>query len=432
MAQWRAFLEKELRLRRWVLLGITGVLCMGGALIFLVLLRGSENVLMVYLLTAAAFLIGACVTGYSLYRFFHAVLKRMGNVPPHRWQGGSISQLLYRQQQLEHGPKVVAIGGGTGMPTLLRGLKAYTSNITAVVTVADDGGGSGRLRNDLGVLPPGDIRNCIMALADAEPVMEKLLQHRFREGELTGQSFGNLMLVALTDISGSFLEAIQQLSDVLAVKGRVLPVTLDNAVLCARLRNGLEVEGESDITETAAVQHTIVDKIWLKHPVTPLPAALEAIAQADVICIGPGSLYTSVMPNLLSPSVVNAIAASRAAKVYIANIMTQPGETTGLDAADHLQAIRAHTGATLVDAVIANNNVDISEAMLERYQEEGGAPVLLESRKMEHMGVRVIGCDLVHESKSLVRHSSGRLADAVMAYYVQVREKRVNIGEETR
>ena len=232
--------------------------------------------------------------------------------------------------------KVVVIGGGTGLSTMLRGLKQYTSHITAIVTVGDDGGGSGKLREDLGMLPPGDIRNCILALADTEPLMEDLLQYRFTEGSLKGQCFGNLFLAAMAGISENFEDAVQKMSSVLAVKGKVLPVTLDDMKLVAELENGEIIEGESKIPSEVIVRKTRIKKLAIKPiDAKPLEEAIKAINNADVIIMGPGSLYTSIIPNLLVKGIPEAICKSPAKKVYISNVMTQPGETDGFKVSNH-------------------------------------------------------------------------------------------------
>ena len=236
--------------------------------------------------------------------------------------------------------KVVVIGGGTGLSTMLRGLKQYTSHITAIVTVGDDGGGSGKLREDLGMLPPGDIRNCILALADTEPLMEDLLQYRFTEGSLKGQCFGNLFLAAMAGISENFEDAVQKMSSVLAVKGKVLPVTLDDMKLIAELENGEIIEGESKIPSEVIFRNTRIKKIAIKPiDAKPLEEAIKAINNADVIIMGPGSLYTSIIPNLLVKGIPEAICKSPAKKVYISNVMTQPGETDGFKVSNHLKVL---------------------------------------------------------------------------------------------
>ena len=249
-----------------------------------------------------------------------------------------------RADLLIKGPKIVAVGGGTGLSTMLRGLKAFTSNITAVVTVADDGGGSGVLRQELGMLPPGDIRNCILALADTEPLMEQLLQYRFRGGKLNGQNFGNLFLAAMDGISSSFVEAVKRMSDVLAVTGRVLPVTLNDVTLCAELEDGSIVCGESQIGNRRQFNRCRIRRVYLEpSDAEPLDDVIDAINQADVIVLGPGSLYTSILPNLLVRGICPAIKRSSAIKIYVCNVMTQPSETEEYNVSDHIRALEEHS-----------------------------------------------------------------------------------------
>ena len=259
-------------------------------------------------------------------------------------------------QQWERGPRIVAIGGGTGLSTMLRGLKNYTRNLTAVVTVADDGGGSGMLRRDMGMPPPGDIRHCMESLANVEPIMQRLLTYRFTEGALAGQSFGNLILAALNGVTGSFEEAVSQMSQVLAITGRVIPVTSADVQLEAVFENGTRVVGESKIYDFKKQQDCRIHHVAL-IPERPraLPSALEAIREADLILLGPGSLYTSVIPNLLVEGVPEAIAQSDALKIYVCNIMTQDGETEGYTAGDHLEALMNHGAPGLVDLCLANS-----------------------------------------------------------------------------
>ena len=272
--------------------------------------------------------------------------------------------------QWERGPKITAIGGGTGLSTMLRGLKKYTKNLTAVVTVADDGGGSGVLRRDIGMPPPGDIRHCMESLANVEPIMERLLTYRFQEGSLAGQSFGNLILAALNGVTGSFEEAVAQMSQVLAITGRILPVTSADVQLEAVFENGARVVGESKISSFKKEQDCRIAHVALlpERPAA-LPAALQAIREADLILMGPGSLYTSVIPNLLVEGVVEAICRSEALKIYVCNIMTQEGETEGYTAADHVDALLSHGAPGLVDLCLANS-APVRPGLVEKYREE--------------------------------------------------------------
>ena len=322
--------------------------------------------------------------------------------------------LTCKEKGLESDPKIVTIGGGTGLSTMLRGLKVYSSNITAVVTVADDGGGSGVLRQDLGMLPPGDIRNCILALANTEPIMEKLLQYRFQDGMLKGQSFGNLFLAAMDGISSSFEQAVQRMSDVLAVKGRVLPVTLQDIKLCAHLEDGYVIVGESKICEHNRFHKGAIKKVYLEPEIAkPLDVVIEAINEADVIVLGPGSLYTSIIPNLLVNGVCEAIRDSKALKVYVCNVMTQPGETDGYSVEEHIRAIEKHSFKGIVDYCIYNT-ADILEDLKRKYRADGADVVRLETKEMGKLGIELLGEDFVCINNSYIRHDTKRLAQTII------------------
>lgn len=307
------------------------------------------------------------------------------------------------------GPRVVAIGGGTGLPVLLRGLKTATSRITAIVTVTDDGGSSGRLRGELGILPPGDIRNCLVALADTEPLVERLFQHRFSRGSLAGHSFGNLFIGAMTEVLGDFQGAIRAASQVLRVRGQVLPSTLENIQVGALLADGSRVQGETSIT--AAGQP--IRRVYLTPPgAEPVPEALEALAQADLVVLGPGSLYTSIIPNLLVEGLAGAIRDARAPRVYVVNIMTQPGETDGYTAADHLRAIVEHAGPGLVDRVLVHGGA-IHPERVARYRGQGAEPVQVDREALLALGVAVEEAPLVN-AVGLIRHDPAGLVAALL------------------
>lgn len=313
-------------------------------------------------------------------------------------------------------PKIVAIGGGHGLSAMLRGLKRYSRNITAIVTVADDGGGSGMLREDLGILPPGDIRNCIMALANTEPAMEELLQYRFTEGSLAGQSFGNLFLAAMNGICGSFEEAVHRMGEVLAITGRVLPVTNENVHLEAEFANGSRTLGESKIFYAKKINDCRIKQVRLvpEHP-KALPESLEAIRQADLILMGPGSLYTSIIPNFLVDGISEAVADSKAKKFLIMNIMTQDGESEGYTGADHVRALLRHAKPGIVDVCIANSAV-LPEEVLAPYRAEGVEQLELDRDGIEAMGILVKEYDLATGTR-YIRHDSEALAKAIMEVY---------------
>ncbi|MDE6933148.1 MAG: YvcK family protein [Oscillospiraceae bacterium] len=318
------------------------------------------------------------------------------------------------------GPKIAAIGGGTGLSTMLRGLKRHTNNLTAIVTVADDGGGSGVLRQELGMLPPGDVRNCLEALANVEPLMGELLHYRFTEGSLKGQSFGNLFLAALNGISGgSFDQAVSRMSQVLAITGRVIPVTTSNVQLEAEFENGAKVLGESKIFYCKKREDCRIHQVRLlpEHP-PALEAALEAIREADMILLGPGSLYTSIIPNLLVDGVAQAIAGSSALKVYIANVMTQEGETEGYTNADHIRAIFQHSLPELFPLCLVNSSA-IPMEVLERYAQEGAEPLRYDKAKCAELGVELVSRPVSMVRDGYVRHDPELLAAALLELHAQ-------------
>lgn len=315
-----------------------------------------------------------------------------------------------RRRLLQKGPRIVAIGGGTGLSTILEGLKEHSSNISAVVTVSDDGGSSGRLRKDLGLLPPGDIRNCLVALARRGPLLSGLLQHRFEKGEgLQGHSFGNLLLAALTQLTGSFIEAIRATSEVLAIAGEVLPATCQNVILVATMEDGREIRGESAITKASGK----IERIRLE-PQTPFPPqeVIDRIAAADLVVLGPGSLYTSIIPNLLVSGIADAINRTPATVVYVANIMTQPGETADFSLGDHVHALLNTTPLTRLDAVLVNNR-PVGSGRLLNYERRGSTPVVVEADFRSHFDLTVDEGDLL-SLDGLVRHDPRKTADSLI------------------
>jgi uncharacterized cofD-like protein len=316
---------------------------------------------------------------------------------------------------------VTAVGGGTGLSILLRGLKRYTTDITAIVSVTDNGGSSGRLRENLDMLPPGDIRNCLLALAEAEPVLKQVFQHRFASGKgLRGHTLGNLFLAALTEEFG-FEGALAAASRVLAVTGRVMPVTLNKLTLAALLDNGREVLGESEIT---AERGNILRLRLVPGNAEIYPAANQAILNADIVAVGPGSLYTSILANLLVPGMTDALRRSRVRKVYICNVMTQPGETEDYTASDHLKAIYSHVGPGLFDTVLVNTNLEMPADLRARYALEGRRPVTPDTGILPRLGVEVIAADLLAPGE-YARHDPDRLARILLG----IRSHRKLIGE---
>jgi len=352
---------------------------------------------------------------FAMWKLSHSLFY---SLLPHRHENGeSLVNIIYNRRYLSRGPKIVAIGGGTGLSNLLRGLKEHTTNLTAIVTVADDGGSSGRLREELGILPPGDVRNCIAALADVEPLMSKLFQYRFSQGSgLAGHSFGNLFIVAMSGIVGNFEEAVRQTSRVLAVRGQIIPSTLTNVTLYAQTNDAGTIRGESNISQTQAKGH--IKDIYLVPSNPPAyPEAVRAILDADMIVLGPGSLYTSLLPNLLVEGIRRAISASPALKIYVCNVATQPGETDDFGVAEHLAAIEEHIGHGLIQYVLANDNVEGVLLKPERSQ-----PVQLNMAPAN--GVRIILSDVVSQ-ENRYRHDSTKLAQALLRTY----EDRHQLGQ---
>ena len=318
--------------------------------------------------------------------------------------------LIYEKRMLGKGPAITVVGGGHGLSVLLRGIKQATSNVTAVVTVADDGGSSGRLRQDLGMIPPGDLRNCLVALADTEPLMEKLFQHRFEgSSELSGHSFGNLFIAAMTQVTGDVETALKESSKVLAVKGQVLPASKEFVRLDAIMEDGTVVCGESHIPEAHKRIHRV--KLYPEHA-EAVQSSLDAIRNAEAIVLGPGSLYTSVIPNLLVEGIGDAICRSKAVKIYICNVMTQPGETDGYTASMHVKAIMDHAGRNAVDYVIVNST-PVPEDLKQKYAETGAYPVVIDDDALNQLGVGIIKADLI-TSKDAIHHDPKKLCDSVM------------------
>ena len=319
-------------------------------------------------------------------------------------------ELLVQQRQLQRGPKIVILGGGTGLSTLLRGLKKISTNLTAVVTVFDDGGSSGRLRREQGILPPGDIRNCLVALAEAEPLVTRLFEHRFKGGDLDGHSFGNLFIASMVQVTGDLETAVKECSKVLAIRGRVLPTTLHDVTLCAEFTDGTVVEGESAITRAGRV----IRRVYLKPARVPaLQDVLEAVGEADLVILGPGSLYTSVIPNLLVERVAEAIRQSRALKVYVCNVMTQQGETRGFRASDHVRALLEQRGPGLFEYVLVNTRRPRNQALLARYSQEGAEPVEPDLDAIRTLGPKPVPEDLISEDE-LVRHDPRKITTVLL------------------
>lgn len=407
----RKWLTPGIGVKRWLLVAISGLICFTTGVLVLADVPSMlydelrSRVSLHTFIGWGGIAMGIFLILVGWERWFVTISKAMA---PN--QKRKLVDLLYERSQLGQGLKVVAIGGGTGLGSLLRGLKPFSSNLSAVVTVCDDGGSSGRLSKELGVLPPGDIRNCLVALADDESLLSALFDYRFQDGRgLTGHSFGNLFLAALTDVAGDFEEAITMSSQILATRGRVLPSTLSSVRLCARFTDKSVVRGESSIPKAAKTIH----RVFLEpRRCEPPPEVLQAIQEADLIILGPGSLYTSVIPNLLVEGIPEALAATRAPKIYICNVMTQPGETDEYGAADHVRAILDHSDQDILDYVIVNRELPNQES-LKRYEDSGATVVDPQLEALAKLGVKPVLAALLNES-DVVRHDSERLAGTIL------------------
>ena len=394
--------------KRWITLSVFGIIMISMGFVMVILEQTSKSRLFASMIIFAG--IVSVIAGIKrIIRSFVTVFPQ-GN--------DQLVDKLYQKRVLERGPKIVVIGGGTGLSTMLHGLKEYTSNITAIVTVADDGGSSGRLRKDFDMLPPGDIRSCLVALADAEPLMGKLFQFRFDgDGELGGHSFGNLFIAAMTKVAGDFDTAIKESSKVLAIRGSVVPSTLSKSVLIARHADGSETVGESNIPKSASP----IGKVYLRPDnCKPTEEAIEAVRKADAIVLGPGSLYTSIMPNLLVGSIHKEIVASKAIKVYVCNVMTQKGETDGYKASDHLRAIVDHTAPGIVNYCIVNT-AKIPAEMLKRYRSEGSYPVIADSENLRKLKTKPVEAHII-STKDYVRHDAVRLSKIIVDLVASLRK----------
>jgi uncharacterized cofD-like protein len=409
-------------LKRWVLLFLVGVsfLVLGLALVLnlqpITLLIDALKTLAKIAPSHWSGPVLMCLGGLALMTGLAKARASVSSVMGNDGWVGDLMEQLYEHRRLKRGPKIVAIGGGTGLSTLLRGLKHFTSNITAIVTVGDDGGSSGLLRAEQGVIPPGDIRNCIAALSDEEQLMTELFQYRFKTGTgLGGHSFGNLFITAMAHVTGDVMSAIQASSKVLKIQGQVVPATLDNITLIADFVDGRVVEGESNIPKVGVA----IEKLrCLPENPQPVDAALIAIAQADLIVMGPGSLYTSVIPNLLVKPIVAALLKAKAPKVYVGNIMSQPGETDGMSMSDHVQAILTHAQQSqLLDAVIVNEA--LPQAVIDHYAQYGGTPVEIDTTVLEGMGLQVVHSDLAQQdcNTNTARHDSFKVAEALLKWF---------------
>ncbi len=405
------WLYPGMKVKRWIITCGIGVIlvAIGSTILMLQKFPGSHG------LGISVIILGSLVIIYGIKRMVKSFIKVF--LPPQRQE--ELVNIMYHHRQLERGPKIVVIGGGTGLSVLLHGLKEQSSNITAIVTVADDGGSSGRLREQFDILPPGDIRNCLVALADAEPLMRDLFQFRFgNESELKGHNFGNLFITALSKVTGDFEKAIKESSKVLAIRGRVIPSTFEKVQLVAEYQNGQKTKGETRIVE----QHFPIRRVFLEPAnCKPSKESFEAIDSADIIVLGPGSLYTSVIPNLLVNGISERIALSRAPKVYVCNVMTQPGETDNYTAFDHLNTIILHTRPDVVSHCIINTGTAPPE-LLKKYEGENAYPVLSDSDRVIEKGYTVVEENII-DTEGYVRHNSKELSKIIIDLVLKAKGK---------
>ena len=408
---WLRWLTPGLQIKRWLLLLMISelVLVLGVAYALKEVYQTARLPGIFYYITlqfwpywARAIIFGIVGVGVLVISYLKLTQSVLGPFLPGN-STSSVVETIHAFRLRGRGPRIVAIGGGTGLSSLLRGLKTYTSNLSAIVTVADDGGSSGRLRDEYRILPPGDFRQCLIALADAEPLMKQLFDHRFKEGSLNGHAFGNLFIMAMADVTGNFEQALRESGKVLAVKGTIVPSTLQDVTLVASINGGM-VEGESKIPK----QNSPISHVFLKPDgVQVNPEAAQAILNAELIIVGPGSLYTSILPNLLVEGMVEAIKASPALKLYICNLAAQPGETDGYTVHDYLRVIREHVGANLFDFILVNSNT--------AHAPTGGqaAVIYKPADTTRHPEVRFIASDVVNV-KIPSHHDSDKLARTIM------------------
>lgn len=422
--QWFKWLSPGLSVKRWLLISISGVVL--GVLGLAISIRLTPIFWAIELLRnflgkitdiVPYYISGPIVLLLGLLLLLWGQTRTVSSITQVIRPGAEeeLVDVLLAHRRLYRGPKIVVIGGGTGLSTLLSGLKTYSANITAIVTVGDDGGSSGRLREEFGMLPPGDIRKCLTALADEEKLLTELFEYRFSSGDgLSGHSFGNLFLTALSDITGDLERAVAASSKVLAIRGQVLPATLSDIRLWAELSDGRRIVGESKITDAKG---RITD--FGCTPIDPkaLPAAIKAIKEADYIIMGPGSLYTSVIPNLLVPQIADAIAAADVPRIYVCNIMTQPGETQGYSVSEHIKAIDKACGRPLFNAVLVHKKSPSPRALV-RYAQGNSHPVFLDREDVTKLGRRIVLANIMHEDeKGYVRHDSQKLAKVLIKWY---------------
>lgn len=427
--RWITWLYPGINVKRWLFLFTVGVLmcAMGLAFLFNFQIMGALEELVFQFTYAATgkysnvlvVLVGGLFVilglGFMIYGTRKTIKSVVSAVIPE--QNGSLMEKVFVQRKLTHGPAITVVGGGTGLSTLLRGMKYITNNCTAVVTSADDGGSSGRLRKELGIIPPGDLRNCLTALADREPLMERLMQYRFKgDSPLAGHCFGNLFIAAMAEAEGGMEEGLNATSQILKVRGRVIPSTLEDIQLQAEMSDGTIIAGESQIPKA----RKRIRKMHMSPADAPAAkGAVEAILESDVLVFGPGSLYTSVVPNLLVEEIREAILKSEAVKVYVCNVMTQPGETDGYGALEHVKALIDHVGKQFLDYVIVNDE-KITAEQLKQYYAEGSMPVTPDVEKIRKLGITVVPASLISKN-DLVRHDPRKLARTLIMLIYRLR-----------
>ncbi len=396
-------------IKRWVGLSAFGVILL---ILGTANLR-SEEFWLIQILDALVVISGIIILILGIKRLMRSFIAIF--VPSSK--GTELIDILYQKKQLSRGPRIVTIGGGTGLSVLLSGLKNHTSNISAIVTVADNGGSSGRLRQQFDVLPPGDIRNCLVALADAPTLMRDLFQFRFdANSEFAGHSFGNLFITVMTRLTGDFEKAIKETSKVLALRGQVIPSTLGDVTLVAHYSDGSMVIGEEQIPQARKP----INRVSLT-PEQPLatPDALKAIKEAQIIVLGPGSLYTSIIPNLLIKEITQEVAESEAIKVYVCNVMTQPGETDGYSVSDHIKALLKHSHEQILDYCVVNNG-EVPVEVLKRYSQDNSLLVVNDRKKIENLGVRVVEEDFSMIQDGAIRHDPEKLAKIILSFIEEI------------
>lgn len=442
LRQWSRWFAPGIGVKRWAVVLAGGILVIGAgasllvnfkplgwlehlvfraALSLLILTQGSISPTV---FGTVLILAGGALVFYGLRGTIQSIagaLMPRGETP--------LVDVLHQQRHRRRGRRVVAIGGGTGLSTLLRGLKEYTDHLTAVVTVFDDGGSSGRLRRELGILPPGDIRDCLVALAESEPLMTQLFEYRFQGGALDGHAFGNLFIASLAGVTGDLESAVKETSKVLNIRGRVLPSAVEDVVLAATFEDGSVIEGESQITRARKRIATVALK---PADVAPVPEVLQALAEAELIVLGPGSLYTSVIPNLLVRGIADAIRSNRAAlRVYVCNVMTQPGETDGFSAGEHVRKLIGQVGDGLFTHVLVNVQRPRNRSLLARYEAEGATPVEPDVEAIRALGVIPVEAHLISE-EDVVRHDPASVSRALMRLLVAGTPLREPVAAEAR